>query len=179
MVAFVCLGRAGDIFCRQRAARGGSHLLPPRGMVVCSGPSSGRRIRQLKYRHTALGMHVWGFFLFCFLRFFCSHIKDLRAISAPAWRSQQRQMLDQFPCQVKHYLGNGGPVNKFPWKQRSLLHPGDQLLLGCPGQGHPNTHLPVHPLPSPSPREVDPTTCLPGTGILTRQHLPLVFRRIK
>lgn len=169
------------IFSVGRKQHGGSHLLPSGGMVVSSGASFGRRQES---SNTIAVLQVWtfGFFLFWglffFLRFFSSHLSHqgpqsyfspIRKVSveADAWptsplgkaKSRKRRPCQKVPMEAMH-----SPTSRCP-------HP-----AALPRAG-PAQHLPPwHPLPSPSKMEVDPTACLPGTGILTRQHPPLVFK---
>lgn len=86
MVDFVSLGKAGDIFSRQRAARGDLTSCLLEGRWSAAVPALEGGTGELQYNSTAPGMHVWGFFLIIF--FLTSYIRDLRAISVPAGRSQ-------------------------------------------------------------------------------------------
>lgn len=66
MVDFVSLGKAGDIFSRQRAARGDLTSCLLEGRSSAAVPALEGGTGELKYNSTAPGMHVWGFFLLFF-----------------------------------------------------------------------------------------------------------------
>lgn len=145
-------------------------------MVVCSSSRSAGGDRGAQtHQHSSRDACLGGFTILL--------LSPLTSGTSELFQSQQGSVRRSTSPLGKAQAGKWKPCKKFPWRQCTPLHPGARLPLGCPGQGHPSTRVPGHPLPSPSEEEVDPTTCLrqrslPGSIPLAVEERDLKKTRI-